>query len=67
MRQGLLNLSVSIQRAKASMAVRMDEAAAAFHPLWLQRSVIAIVAVFVATQILPLWICGLWFLGHVGI
>jgi PAS domain S-box-containing protein len=67
MRQGLLNLSVSIQRAKASMAVRMDEAAAAFHPLWLQRSGIAIVAVIIATQILPLWICGLWFLGHVGI
>ncbi len=67
MNQGLRNLLEPVQRAKASFANRMDEAAAAFHPLWLQRSIMALVAVVVATQILPLWICGLWFAGHVGV
>jgi PAS domain S-box-containing protein len=67
MYQGLLNLTDSIHRAKTTTAVRMDEAAATFHSLWLQRSIMALVAVLVATQILPLWICGLWAFGHVGI
>ncbi len=66
MNQGLRNLLEPVQRAKASFAHRMDEAAAALHPLWLQRSIMAFVAVVVATQILPLWICGLWLVGHVG-
>jgi PAS domain S-box-containing protein len=47
------------------MDARLDEAAAAFHPLWLQRTIVALLAAGVATRILPLWICGLWFLGHV--
>lgn len=65
MRRRILNILAPVRRANASMDARLDEAAAAFHPLWLQRTIVALLAAGVATRILPLWICGLWFLGHV--
>lgn len=64
MDRGILNRLVPVNWANASIEVRLDEAAAAFHPLWLQRTIVALLAAIVATQVLPIWICVLWGLGH---
>ena len=65
MKRRILNLLAPVRRSNASMDARLDEAAAAFHPLWLQRTIVALLAAGVGTLILPLWVCCLWFLGHV--
>lgn len=64
MDRGILNRLVPVNWANASIEVRLDEAAAAFHPLWLQRTIVALLAAILATQVLPIWICVLWGLGH---
>lgn len=63
-RQQLITL---LHRSIPKAGLRIDEAAAAFHPLWPQRlALVTVIAVF-AAQTISLGFSILWAVGHVGL